>query len=80
MSKRTAALAEALDEQLGDSLKTVSDCEYEVFVSVDGSERHPMNDMDEVCAVAYDHGFVPVGLVDHGATRLKPRDNDELRA
>jgi hypothetical protein len=76
MSLRTEALANAIEEEL--NLDRVSDCGSEVFVSLKNPSSQPLSGMDDVCAIAYDHGFVPTGIIDTGAARFVPRDHDEI--
>jgi hypothetical protein len=75
MTLRTQALADAIEDELGHRLETVENHGTDVFVITD---MHGTHHLDGVCAIAYDHGFVPCGITKSGAARFKPRDNDEL--
>ena len=49
-----------------------------VYVDVERYTSTALAGMDAVCAIAFDHGFVPVGIIDSGSARFKPRDADEV--
>lgn len=51
----------------------------EVFVRMDGTGMSGFAGMDNVIAIAYDHGYVPTGITHEAALRLVPRDHPEVR-
>lgn len=80
---RAEAFADAVRQQLGDDVDRVTtqqkhNGEFEVYVRVVESTHTCMPYMDEVCALAFDHGLVPVGMIEN-ASRFQRRDTDELR-
>lgn len=72
MTKRTEALADAIEDKMCRSIE-IEARDDEVFVKIG-----KMAGMDRVCTVAYDHGFVPVGMVKDGATRFQPRQSTDV--
>lgn len=52
----------------------------EVYVDVESYSTDALAGMDAVCAIAFDHGFVPVGIIESGAARFRPRDDDEVNS
>lgn len=74
---RASNLADDVESELNciDSVSVLGDEELYVRTWCDDPRG-----MDSVCAIAYDHEFVPCGITDTGAARFKPRDADEVSA
>jgi hypothetical protein len=34
--------------------------------------------MDQICTIAYDHGYVPLGMTENGASRFVPRSEVDV--
>lgn len=75
MSERNSAFADAVRERVNPDEVSQKSTTSGVFVRV-GIRR-----FDDVCAVAYDHGFVPLGVIESKevslAARFKPRGDSE---
>jgi len=70
---RVEALAEDIEDQVGETVESFEEKENELYVSIEGLEYQPMAGMDTICVIAYDHGFIPQGIIDSGAARFTPR-------
>ena len=47
----------------------------EVYVQLTCEHSDNLVGMDDVCSVASEHGYVPCGIVESGASRFKPRSD-----
>lgn len=60
-----------------DQVEVIED-QNEVYVNVQSYAQDPLAGMDDVCVIAFDHGFVPQGIIRHGAALFMPRDAETV--
>lgn len=73
-TNRDAALIEAIEEKHQNRVASVSVRPAGILVTT----KNEMRGADRIIATAYDHGYVPVGILESGVFRLKPRTEINL--